>query len=177
MTLFLKFELEVARGYFFERMFVVLLRLRTKNNISFIVLGLFILPFKDRFPDTKIATYSQSLSRLVFCVVSCLPLFLSLLFLPINCYMIHVHVDQFHSFFPQFNSVSEELYPYYKCIHCTVWEDWLKYDDKCEEKQINSFIITCLLYFLSSTGSFRGAWQNKLQSPGCFPLQFCHSEW
>ena len=54
-----------------------------KNYVSPTVLGLFILPFKDRFPDTKIATYSRFSNRFVFCVLFPVP-HCFFLFFPIN---------------------------------------------------------------------------------------------
>lgn len=98
-----------------------LLRLCIRYNASPIVLGLFTLPFKDRFPDTKIATHSQSLNWFVFCVLfpvlhcSCLFYFSQ----PTSCFLLHDSRScrLVQKFFPPFNLVLEELYPYYKCIH------------------------------------------------------------
>lgn len=98
----------------------------TRNTMYLLfVLGLFTLPFEDRFPDTKIAIYSWSLNWFVFCVLfpvfhcSCLFYFSQ----STSCFLLH----DSHScrlvpqLFPLFSSVLGELYPYYKCIHFTLF--------------------------------------------------------
>ena len=124
---------------------------------SFLLKIDFLIPKQPHTPDFQIGLSSVS------CFLSPIVLFYFSQSTPcLLCDMIHLLVDQFHSFCH--NRIGPggvvsilQMYTFYP-----VWEYWLKYSDKCEEKQIYSIIITCLLYFLSTTGTFHGCMAKQI---------------